>query len=69
MFTLTVFIPTNAEPICHRYSTFKRAIRKVREYQQRFDCTCFISCYDMKQSRYVVQRYKNGCKDTIEFAV
>lgn len=70
MYVVTVFIASNEAPIYHKYNSFRKAIRKVRQYEQSFDCTCFITCYDRQQNRYVVQRYKNGCKDTnIEFAL
>lgn len=63
MFIVTVFIHNNVEPLCHRFSTFKRAVRKVRNYQQHFDCVCFLSFFDTIQKLYIVQRFTNSQKD------
>lgn len=69
MYVVTVFISSNEEPIYHRYRQFRTAIRKVKEYEQHFDCTCFITCYDTRCKVYEVQRYKNGRKDFVNFAI
>lgn len=63
MFSLTVLF-SNQEPRFHKFKTFRRAIRKIRQYQQQPGCVCVLSIVDIKQQRYVVQRYTNNVKDS-----